>query len=232
MNTQAFNERNGQRVVQEGMEHFCPSLLATPENCGLARGGRDASLEGSLYSASRRTSSATAYNLSFIPWDVFGTLTFGSSFLRWDSMDARDKRKSLFFRFLFQTARASGLRSKNLLAFVRTEFGESDKAHFHFLISFGGRNSGPVDEFVRAGKELWTHPSLWRDEFGSRRNKWQAKIEPFRAAEAREGIAYVTKNENDRHGTPRVPEEFFSDRLKREVRKRNAQAAGEFQFAC
>ncbi|PAW89300.1 MAG: hypothetical protein B9S33_03630 [Pedosphaera sp. Tous-C6FEB] len=170
--------------------------------------------------------------MSFIPWNVFGTLTFGSSFLRGHSSEARDKRKSLFFRFLFRTARASGLSGSHLLAFVRTEFGESDKAHFHFLIGFGGRSPGPVDEFVCAGKELWTHSSLWRDEFGSGRNKWQAKIEPFRAAEAREGIAYVTKNENDRDGNPRVPEEFMSDRLTKKTRSRNAQAAEEFQFAC
>lgn len=217
--------------AQERVEHICPSHLVALRKGRSSGAGRDAALEALFCPEVNRYSSAMAYNLSLIPWSVFGCVTFGARGLQGHSQ-ARDRRKELFRRLLFQTARACGVRPKSVLTYGKTEFGDGDNAHIHFLVGLPERSPVTASEYCAQATSLWKAASLWRDEFGSKNELWQAKIEPFRADLARDGIAYVTKDERDAHGNLLVPEEFLSEKLQRAIRSCNARNAEELCLAC
>ena len=147
--------------------------------------------------------------------------------------EAADRRQRLYRRWLAEICKRFGLRLRNLSDYTKTEYGtDSDHPYFHLLIRFQSPRSVSRDEFAATAEQLWTESSPWRDAFGSRKDEWEAKIEPFRAEIGLSGINYVTKDEVDRYGNLRVPEEILSDRRKRTIRQKNTQAAGEIKFAC
>ncbi len=233
VNTQDLSDEKNRTVEQEQKWQTRPLLLPTTQMKQGDRGSKASSLEPLLWLDYSSLPSATAYNLSLVPWDFIGALTFGCQSLRGQTREAADRRQGLYRRWLAEICKCFRLRLRNLSDYTKTEYGtDSDNPHFHLLIRFQSPRLVSRKEVAATAKQLWTESSPWRDAFGSINDEWQAKIVPFLAENGQRGIDYVTKDEVDRYGNLRVPEETLSKRLKREIRQKNTKAAREIKFAC
>lgn len=229
--TQVMEQGDSHSGELEGMRQPRPSVLS-PQLNYVKGAGTNSALEVSLWLNSSHSPSATAYNLSLVRWDVVAHLSFGFEGRQSQSREAADQRASLYGRWLTEICKAFGLRRRNLRSYSKVEYGPfGDNPHYHGMIACEGPKRVSPTELAADAKRLWTESSPWRDKFGSVSDHWQAIIEPVNAELTKRGILYATKDEFDAHRNLRVPEEILSDRLRREITKRNAVAAGELQFA-
>lgn len=211
------------------MRQLRPSLWPTSEQASAKLDGRDASLEAWLLSDAEHRLSPFAYHLGKVEWGVFGTLTFGSSWLTSQSLRAKAVREKLFNDLLKETCKRCGSRYRNLAVYRKTEYGGAMQAHHVFLIAAKGLYPSTPEQFATTSQTVWSSGQMLA---GSGKRLWQAVIEPFDKARHWNAVTYQAKMERDASGKWIELEEYCSGKLKRLFHEANAKESSEPGFAC
>ena len=150
-----------------------------------------------------------AHHLKMIEWAIFAVLTWSNDSRGRDNDYSEALRRVDFHKMMGCVCRLLRLRQKNLLIYLKTEWGEDGRGHYHVLI--GSKNT------ERTSPELLatTMKQFWPD-------RERSKIQPFDASRQSEGVAYQTKKEFNYNGHPRINYEWLSPALLAMVRTNTA----------
>lgn len=159
---------------------------------------------------------AYAYHLAQIEWAVFGVLTWMDDARTYRTIAACNRRSQDFNRLVGMTCGRLKLRPRHLAIYRKTEWGQGQRAHCHFLVGRHGAESVAPSRLAEAMTDLWTN--------GPQR-RGTATIEPFKPEGLLRGVTYQSKLESDSFGNPLLPDDYFSPALNR-LFKLNAQASG------
>jgi len=170
-------------------------------------------LEGKLlFDSPSRYFNPIAFTLGKFDWKIFGTGTFDRDFLA-DNYDSAEKLRQIEFdRLITATCARHGLRTRNLIYYGRTEFGNGGRGHYNFLI--GEHATETVSPIVLAAtmQNFWSNGAFRRGI---------AKIEPFRKDLHLEGVLYQSKYEYDSKGNRLSIDEILSPMLKKVISREN-----------
>jgi hypothetical protein len=147
-------------------------------------------------------------SLGKIDWAIFGCLTFQRDFLTYDTKDSEALRQTEFRRLLTGACAKHNVRPRNLLFYIKTERGVSDRGHFHFLIGKERIETVSPEGFSKTMRELWTSGAYRRGT---------AKIESFQEDLKLDGILYQSKYEYDEMSNQRILNESCSLALKKKL---------------
>jgi hypothetical protein len=141
-----------------------------------------------------------AYNLAKIDWSVAGFVTweFESRVASTDFSEQR--RENDFTNFLGAVCVRHKLHRRNLAYYWKTEWGDSGRGHYHFLIARRGTQNVKSPILATSLKELWLPNG-------------HSKIEPFDKSKHLQSVIYNSKTEFDTSGHSRFHTEFFSPAL-------------------
>jgi hypothetical protein len=159
-------------------------------------------LEKSIASKSySRSINPIEYHLKQIEWAVFGTITFRDDYMTYDNKASEEARHIVYHRLIGCTCSKLKIKNRNLIAYMKTEWGKGHRGHLNFLIGKDGITPVTPQELSQKMQVFWA---------GGLYPLGTAVIEPFRKDLHSEGISYQTKLEFDAFGNALNNSEEFS----------------------
>jgi hypothetical protein len=154
-----------------------------------------------------------AFQLVKFEWAIFGTCSFQRGFLTYDANKSEELRKAEVFRLLGVACAVHRIKTRRLLFYGKTEWGENKRGHYHFLIGRQGAEHVEPAALAATLQDGWTNGPYRRGV---------ARIEPFRQELHREGVLYQSKYEFDATGERLPTNEAFSPMLQKLMRRNAA----------
>jgi hypothetical protein len=152
-----------------------------------------------------------AVHLEKIRWSVFGTLTWENDSATRFAPSTERIHKNDFLWLVHKSASRLKLQGRNMAYYGKTEWGETMRGHFNFLIARQGTEKVSPEDLAATMQDIWST------------QRRRAKVEPFDTKRQRSGVRYQTKLEFQANGEPICPAEIISRALN-VMLKNNADA--------